>query len=270
MARANRNDIPVEVKKVGPAPAFLAETAGDDSIAILKKHIVLQRLTIIQAMTPSELKNVFPERTTILTPGRILLAEPGTSFKFVPVFFFEEYCKWKDRNDKSEGSPVVDRTFDPTHEIARKALDKNKRMEPYEEGSKMNWRYVEHLNYIGFLYGGDKHETPIVVSFARGENFNGKNFATAISMRKMEGITVPLWAQVWELEVGLHKNRKGQEWWGFDFSPAEPSIITDEQAPSYKAEFIALKEAHAERRIIVDHTGSDEAEDETDTEGQFS
>jgi len=263
------------VKVQGVDPNFLAKyTEEDHSLDTLKEHRIVPRLKIIQAPSDINLKAAFGEGSLIVRPGDTLIckfnAEPKT-FKFVPLFFFVEYAKWldlKDANSKVKG-PIVERVFDSTSPIAIKAKDPNKRREVYEgyehkpENEKYYYRYVEHLRFIGLIYG--EHPlvgTPITLSFERGEFSQGKNFISAIMLRRQmidgQSKQVPLWAQVWQFSVQFKAPDANRKWYGLKFEAADPSIIQESEAEAMRTLNKEFKELFNQQRLLVQEDVADE------------
>jgi hypothetical protein len=169
-----------------------------------------------------------------------------------------------DIDDTSSGMYQA-RTFDEQSDVARRSRDAKLRSEPYgppdKDGKPLYaFRYVEHLVFPGVVYG--EHEiagTVVAISFEKGEFFNGTAFCSAILLRKVGGATVPLWSQVWEMRSRLHKNRVGQQWYGFDyFIPGQP-FIREEEVESFRAQHEELRKQFKDKLIEVDRDdGSDE------------
>ena len=174
-----------------------------------------------------ELKKQFGEGAIVMRPGNQLVCSEGESFLFVPIFFFAEFTKRSDLNDKESPMTLV-RSFDQASDLAQLARDPDKREEVYEghegrpEKDQMKYRYVESLRFAGVIYGD--HEltgTPCSLSFERGEFSQGKNFVSAIRLRKtkvetedgIRAVAVPLWAQVWEIG-SVFRDKGAKKWFG--------------------------------------------------------
>ena len=267
MTSSKRTDTAV-VKVGGDAPSFLQEFVGDadKSLAGMKEYRVLPRAKLIQGMTDATLKEEFGEGAVIMSPGRALVAGARTPFLFAPLFFFTEFCKWRDRRDKS-GSVIVARSADKAGEVAARARNAEQRFEEYAGGpakEPFKYRYVEHLNFAGLVYDPDhfQNASPITVGFSRGEFFTGKNFVSAIMLRKVGGIPAPLWSQVWQLQSNT-RTRADNTWWGIDFQNPERPWITEEQAPFMRGMHEELRNLYAQERLTVDASEADDDESAT-------
>jgi hypothetical protein len=273
------------IKKVeGVDPSFLAQYAEDDkSLDGMGEYRVLSALRIIQNTSKKELKKAFGEGSVIIRPGDALVwAENDDPFLFVPQFFFVEFCKWSDLDDK-ESRNVLERTYNPTSDLAKRSRDPERRFEPYDghedrpDQDQWKYRYVEHLRFPGLIYGDHPLAgTPTTLSFERGEFGQGKNFISAIKLRKQRveidgeerNIPVPLWSQVWSLKVG-HREIGSKQWFGFDFVPADiPLIGETEHQDMYKA-YLELREDHEQKRLLVDDEDLTDDDAETAEQGQF-
>ena len=252
------------IKKVDVNPDYLAKyIEQDDSLDGLKEYRVVPRFKIIQATTDTDLKKNFGEGSVIIRPGDAMICkfeEEPKSFNFVPLFFFAEWAKWRDL--KGTGSMILDRSHDPTSELAIKSKTANTRRElyngheNYEEKDKLYNSYVEHLRFIGVIYGDHPLVgTPVTLSFERGEWGQGKNFISAVSLRRQiiesKFIAVPLWAQVWKLNTIHHAPDQTRKWYGFQFEAAEPSIILPEEAEAMQALHVEFKELFEKSRLMV-------------------
>lgn len=266
------------IQKVsGVDPSYLAHYVEDDhSLEGMEEYRILPRLKIIQSMTDSGLKEAFGEGSVIIRPGDTLVWDKDMPpFSLVPQFFWVEFCKWADRRDV-ESNPVVEKTQDPTSIVAKKARDPEAREEPYEgEGNKKKpkcYRYVEHLNFACVVYGDHPLSgTPVTISFNRGEFGQGRNFISAVRMRRTtieteegnQSIQVPLWAQVWDFSVGF-RDRGEKKWYGFDFTPADPPLVSPEDAAEMREAHEALRELNEKQKLGVDYVDEDEVETDAD------
>lgn len=263
-----------DVAKIHPSagvPDFLRDhMESDTTIADMAEYRVLPRFKVIQSTSASELLKVFDAGDLILSPGNAMVSKVNKKeqvsepFLFVPVFFFVEFCKWSDLKD-TESPVIMVRSFDPSSEVAKFSRDPNKRFEKYKEDSYVA-RYAEHLNFAGFIYGehGLSMETA-VMGFSRGEFTNGRNFISAISIRK-----APLWSQVWSFQTGFRERGADRKWWGVDFSTDEDtSFITDDEVEFFKEQHAELKDLHAKAKLVVDHSDSSARDDDEEAETDF-
>lgn len=252
---------------------FLAEHVEQDhSLEGMEPYRIFPRFKIVQSSSEAELKDKFPEKTVMLRPGDSVVlrhdAKDGESFSFVPHFFFVEFTKMSDRRD-TDAPMILERSFDPDSRLAVCARDKEKRHEIYEgdedkpDKKQKKYRYVEHLRFPGMIYGNSPLAgVPVVLSFEKGEFGQGRNFISAIKLRRMrvdDAMTgVPLWAQVWDLTVGLRQGTEGQ-WYGFDFTPSESPMIAPEHVEEMRGYHMDLLQAHNSQRIRVDGDEEDPA-----------
>lgn len=254
----------------------------DDSLESMKEYRVLPRLKVIQGTSHADLLKIFDVGDIVLSPGNAIVAtvDKKRQLSKVPFFmtfsyFFVEFCKWSDIDDKSSAT-ILERSFDASSEIAKRAKDPKKRFEPYGgsgENHPFEARYVEHLNFAGFIYGDDhpfKGEM-CVQSFNRGEFGTGTRFINVATLRK-----APLWSQVWKASVGFRDKGPKNKWWGIDFSIPEQDdgvqpLISESEVEFFKEASAEMKRLHEARKIIVDHEGTDDRdkEDPPDAESEF-
>lgn len=273
-----KNRTASDLQKVDGVAAILQKySAQDDSLLKLGEYVIVPYVKVIQGMSEQVLKDTFGEGSAILRPGDTLIIKRPEMFKFVPIFFYTLFRKWGDRKDPQM---VMESTYDPLNDIAKKSRDPDLWEEVYPddvtkpEKEQRKFRYVEHLCFIGTLYG----ESPLFgtlcqISFQKGDFRTGRSFATGIQMRKqqiqtddgLKNIPIPLWAQVWEFKV-TQRDRNGNKWWGFD--PCNPSsgdsIIKEEEFPSFNEIYAKLKKAHEASMLRIDGDDSGLSEDETE------
>lgn len=270
------------IKKVDVNPDYLKKYVEEDkSLDALKEYRVVPRFKIIQATTDVDLKKNFGEGSVIIRPGDALISkfeEEPSSFDFVPLFFFPEWAKWRDL--KGTGAMVLDRSFNPASDLAQKSKAANTRRElyegheNYEDKDKLYYAYVEHLRFIGVIYGDHPLVgTPVTLSFERGEWGQGKNYISAVSLRRQivnkESIKVPLWAQVWKMSSMYHAPDQTKKWYGFQFEAAEPSIILPEEAETMQILHTEFKDLFEKQRLMVqDEDSGSEAADEASVKAQ--
>lgn len=276
--KASRNETAIH-KVDGIDPNYLQKYVTEDtSLDNLKEHRVVPRLKIIQATSDTELKKTFGEGTVIVRPGDAMIckyeAEPGF-FHFVPLFFFVEFAKWADLRATS-GPMILDRSHDPTSQLAIKAKDFTKRNEMYDghdklpENERNYYRYVEHLRFIGMIYGDHPLVgTPVTLSFERGEWGQGKNFISAVTLRRqtVDGApsAIPLWAQVWKLMPKFREPDASRKWYGFGFEPAEQAIIAEDEADAMLALHNEFKSLFEQQRLMVQDEPTEPTVDEAAT-----
>lgn len=257
VARKDRTESAV-VKVV---PSFLLDLAQNDaSLEGIVERRVVPRVKIIQQMSDTKIKQQHGEGSAVLPQAGLKLANAGESFLFVPIFFFPEWIKWGDRRD-SNTPAIQERTFDPNTALARRAQSSEDRYEDYGPPPKKNdrplqFRYVEHLNFVGMLYGDNGEQLPIVISFSRGEHYAGRNFCTAITMRRVGKAIAPLWSQVWKMTVNL-RERDGNKWYGIDVSNPDEGTspwVREDEADEFRQQWELFRDLHRQNLVEVDRT----------------
>lgn len=242
---------------------------NDDSFEGIEEYIRIPRIKLVQGMSDEELKDNFNEGSAIIRPGDALICVKKESFDFVPLFRFTEFAKHTDLKDKGKRPMVVQSSFDKSGELAARARDSKLRYEIYEEDEGQDkprkYRYVEHLRFPGVIVGErDLAGTQVVLSFEKGEFNQGVALLNAMRLRKVvvgdQRVTAPMYTQVWSFTPAF-RDRGDKKWWGFDYAPAEPSLIPPTQVDEYRDAHVELKEAFNKKAIIVE---GDEPDDEGD------
>ena len=261
LARSKRTD--TDIEKVNANPNFLAQYIKEDtSLDDLQEHVSVPRFKLIQPTTDADLKATFGEGSAIVRPGDALVVkyegnknmESRTEFDFVPLFFFKEWCTWRDLN--GSGPMILDRSFDPGCNIATWSKNKKTRKVPYpghehlqdDDPTKLYNSHVEHIRFLGTVYGDHPlANTPVVLSFERGEWAQGQNFIDAIALRRIEingeYEKMPLWSQVWRMKTVFHNSETIKKWYGFSFEAAPQSVIRPDEAA-------AMLDAHTKFRLL--------------------
>ena len=246
-------------------PSWLVKAAEKDtSLLGMDEYRILPQFKLIQPTTDQAVKKEYGEGSVLVMPGNALAWKDGDEpFDFVPQFFFVSFEKWSDLKD-TELPMVVEKTFDPTSEIATKSRSKEDRFETYPDNKDRKFRYVERLMFPGVIHGSHTLAgTSVVLAFQCGEFFQGKNFISAIRLRRsiVEGtkINIPLWAQVWSFWPSF-RDRGDRKWFGFDFKPAENPLIGEDEMEEMKADHEELKELHTANRLAVDGDEKDPVE----------
>lgn len=262
-----------EITKVGGTQGWLTKYVEEDkSLQGLGQYVVVPRLKQIQGMTDQAVKAAHGEGSIILRPGDALIAKAGEPFEFNPLFFFTEFTKRSDRRDK-ENPMVIERTFDPNSEIAKRSMNPDKREELYEGHEKKKpqdqWkrRYVQSLCFPGRIVGDHPlagQEATLI--FERGEFTQGRNFISAVTLRRAEvtiddevrKVPAPLWSQVWAF-TPAHRVKGEKQHWGLDFQPGEnDGFIFEDKVEECQQRHIELAKAHDERVLVIDGEPDDE------------
>lgn len=257
-----------EITKVGNVNFLAEHLEADTSLDGMEQFVIIPRFKVVQAMSSAELKEKHGEGSIIVQPGSGLAHKRGDKQQkpllFVPLMFFTEWCKWSDLHDK-ENPSIMERTFDPTSELAKRAADPKLRQEKYSDGTDKKFSYVQHFVFPGIIYGDHPLAgTQVTLSFERGEFNTGRAFISSTRMRrgKMDDgtqVPVPLWAQVWELESNTRKGEKGT-WYGIDPKAPEVPIIDQAQADEFRNAHLELTRLHALNKVKVDHGDPDDEE----------
>ena len=272
-----RTDEPNEVVTVGAAgPAWLAEVSDQESsLDSMQEYRVIPRIKLVQGTSAMELKESFGEGAVILASTQTPIAAKGESFQVVPIFGFTQFAKWSDIKDNQSPS-IFESTYDKGSDLAKRSKDPKLRTEVYGEahdGKPLEARYVEHLCFASMIYSKDHplSGAPAVLSFQRGEFFQGKNFISAMMLRKIGGSQVPMHYQVWEMRSAYRDRGPDQKWWGLDF--ANPPMPEGVEAADYTGPYVTESEAlqmqelykefkadYERNRLIVDRTDEEDVE----------
>lgn len=245
---AKTKDVSEQITKVTPDLALPDFLEGKDikGIKEMEQFIRPPYIKVIQKNASAELLTHFGTADVILSPSNAIITEMErgpkgqivegqiSSFKFVPILFWVEWCTWSPFGLKGQEPMIRYRTIDPNDPIVAKSKSKVLRFEPhpkYPDDPKMNLRHVEHLNFLVCLYNHGLGDEPAVMSFNRGEYFAGTKFASKIKMRKSS-----LFNCVFEAVVTFRPGDGSGDWYGLNIeNPSEGSPwVTKEEQPVFE------------------------------------
>lgn len=246
-------------------PDFMKSADPNKGRELLQEFVVPPRIKVMQ--TNSENAETYPAGTVLLSATKNIIAgkeagEDGDPFLIVPVFFYPEYCIWSPLALKGQVPMILDRSTDPTSDIAKRAKSKELREAKYtvEKHGEIDVRYVEHLNFLCAIYGDHPlRDTVCIMSFSRGEWGAGSRFTNMLDQRK-----APPFGCVFQAQVSAKKrtNAKGS-WYGIDISNPPENIspwVTAQEYADYEAIYDGLAAKHKLGLIKADH---EDPEDET-------
>lgn len=246
------------------APGFM-EADQQMGAELIQTKVRLPFLKLIQKQSSDQMTTDFGVGSAVLLPGGIVVLEwDGPAVRIIPLFFYLEWCKWSPLQMRDSEPMIMERSLDPTSELARRANNPKLRFEQYKD-TDLKCRYVEHLNFLCLFQ--EEHlqiGMPFTLGFSRGEHGTGQRFCNLISMRKR-----PPFGCVFDLAVdpNIRKNAKG-EWRGFKIeNPSErPWVDNQDEYTLLKSEHERLKELHEKREL---ETQYDQDEEEGTQTGGF-
>ncbi len=250
------------IQDTRPAHLMVAQDQGDLGIENMGIHIVPPRLKVVQPTSKGVYAEKFAPGDIVLTPQQLLVTRllfdeeskrpmgHSPEVLFTPLFFFPEYCVW---NPLDRGSlPMIrEQSLDPKSAIAIKARDFKSRSAPCPEMPDKFITYVEHLNFVVMIHS-EELTMPLVMSFSKAEHKVGSNFMTMLQMRR-----TAIYGCQFVFRSQYRESPKGR-WYGIDIDQppvALGSWVTDpDQFERNKQQYLRLKEAHADKALVVDHS----------------
>lgn len=235
------------------APDFM-QADGVAGTAELVNKMRPSWLKLVQKQSADELLTDFGMGSLVLTPEKRLVWAPGDKpRRIIPIFHFSEYLKFSSLLLKDTEPMIVERSFDPNSETARKANDPRlwEEMHPAHQGdSRYSYRYVHALVFMCVFQDPDlQSPLPFTISFSKASFSTGQSLAGKVVMRR-----APLYGCVFELSVDPRprKNTKG-EWRELLIeNPAEEPWVKDpEEYAKYKQLHERLVALHAAGEIEV-------------------
>ena len=222
-----------------PTPSDPTITTG---MELMANYFSPSFVKVIQPISKPPFKPPFKEGDAIAVPNMERIVEMGDAFHFVPVFFYPEFCVHNPIQVQGLNF-IRDRTLDINSDIAKqcKSKDPNDREFDCPENPKFNCLFVEHLNFVIVLldHNSALGDTPLVVSFFKGEWRRGMNFISLLRARKTQHIC----GCRFQCSVSLRVGNQGS-WFGLDILNPEDDQpwITDQK------QFGLLSEMHGQFR----------------------
>jgi hypothetical protein len=210
---------------------------------------------VIQQMTGSPFKPPFNEGDLIIVPDSERIITKDEIFHFAPVFFYPEFCIHNPREGKLEW--IREKTLDPTSDLAKRAKSSDPTINsfPCPENPKYDCKYTQHLNFVIVLLDHDEAigDTPIVLTFHRGEFQRGSKIIKLVKARKIEHI----FACRLQASISLRITAKGQ-WYGLDIINPEDGIclVDEDRKDQFYELYKSIYKTYKERGIDIDYDAS--------------
>ena len=250
------------------APDFMGEEVGQGTEQ-LGNYYIPPYLKVVQKQAENALLEKFnigyvvaiqsPNEPTLLWDSK----EASEPILFTPLFFFVEYATWLPYELKGQDSTILDRSFDPDSEVAKKSRNKATWSEQYKDTGE-NVRHCEHLCFIIRIWNAN-FDDPCVLTFLRGSHKAGRNFANLAKSRRLQnGSVAPLYGCRYQLTTTDASNMKQQEYKVpvVDNPMSEPFVTDPNLYAQLKESHQALKELYESKQIQVNYEEESEGEKE--------
>lgn len=241
------------------APDFMmGET--NEGLEDVSKYQTTPRLTLIQGQSAPERKTEFGEGGVCVMPDGVKVAGSGEEFVVIPLLFWATWECWSDINDQINPM-VMETTMDEGSILARKAKNADLREEVYGDRNEFRKNYVECLNFVVLIEGGEADGTVATMTFSKGEHYSGSKLCSFLKRRKC-----PIYGNRIAFKSNA-RTRNNRSWWGFDFNNPEDgnAFVTSEE------KFMELKTMHRElAQLMKDSTLSVNREEESNSEEETS
>lgn len=158
------------------APAFLANMNDrHEGKKELDGHATVARISVVHGSSDQE-RQAFGVGSLILTPDMVRLANAGEAVAVAPLLMYVTYEKHRDNDDplKQAEGHVIDKTFDPRSDIARRSQHPDTWSEPYPNMPNLNYRYIEAYNYYVQILEGPAAGVVAQVTFSSTSHKYGK------------------------------------------------------------------------------------------------
>lgn len=187
------------------APGF--ENAANESLS-------LPLLFLAQPLTPAVLAGKMKGGDVFLNSDpETALFGMGQAASFIPFFHYREWIEWASRES---GQGMLDRTKDPNSDLAKRAVQEmreRKRRDPNAPKDPTRTSVVEyHVFFI--VFEGEKD--PVALPLAKTKHKKGK---LLFALARKRGVGVPLFGGKYLMEPILDKNKRGDQYFNFDFKP---------------------------------------------------
>ena len=238
-------------------PSYLQQYEGDlaPGQEALSEYTSLQYLKIVADMSKELKKEGFREGTVLLMPAKEVIAEPGDSFTFVPLFF---YPQAELRNPIACEPFVLERTIESTSELMLRARSRNPEERTIQSPTHPDKiaTYTELMCFVIQITSGPCEGSICIATFSKGEFKTGKALATLIRQR---GARIPMFAMQFTAKCGEHRNTE-HTWWGLNFNnPQEPAErwSPEGKMPEYKEIATGFADLLAEGMLLAKDADTD-------------
>lgn len=272
---------PVTTRGVAPAPAHIAQETGPLGTEGMARYVRPPRVKVIQAMTSAELRDAFGLAGVISRPDNVQLIDvqrtkngapdlDATSpLIVVPIGFFVEWLLTSPMETKGTEPFIIERSLDPRSRLAQLSRSAETRKVPHPADPKLFRDVCECLNFYVVLPEVPPYdETPILITFAKGEHSAGTRFVNLIKLRK-----AAMYGCIFELRLAgpdpvqnRRKNAKG-EWYGLEANNPggeDPAWVNDEATyEKYKAMHLAFAQIVKEQKVDVYYDDDDLSPNDT-------
>lgn len=241
-------------------PAHLRESTERLGITTeLRSAIIPPRLVLVQKQSPNSLVKEHGAGSLVVMPGDICLAKEGVKAHIIPVFFWKEFLKWAPYSMKGKMQSVLERTYDPTSELAAICRDPNRRASiecPEAVAIKAKdpvYSYQEHLNFLFVV--PDQLNLRFVGSFSRTAWMAGSQLCGLIEAKHQD-----IFAAKYAI-YSKEETRNGNEF----FSPVfENAGWVDAQLhEALKKVYREVEQQFKERLIDVDYEADYSKDEDT-------
>lgn len=197
-------------------PSFLsniegAPTTWENADA---NDVLTPRIVLCQAMSPVVQEGKAKAGDLIWSDTQEIIVPAGEPLRFIPVHFQKEYLHFGPR---SQGGGLIDRSFDPNGEIARKARQQIRaRMQDTFDANRED-SYIESYNFAVWLPDLNR---PGIIACARSNIKHAKQLNALIYARRLpDGRRAPVYAGVYEV-FSEQEVRRNYRYWVFKFRNA--------------------------------------------------
>jgi len=236
-------------------PDYIKEgTEGLENVE--PRDVMYPRAVLLQALSPSVIEGRGPEfiagAVSNSMTGEIWLKK-NEVINFVPVYHFKQWIRWGDRD---AGESILDSSDDPASELAMSARDMRRR--PLDSGREVV-DVTEYHNFVALfpVYGPHKL---LVISCARTNHKKGRLLLGLAQYRQGR----PLFAGQYEVSTVLETNRRGQQYYVYNFRNA--GWCSKELYPAAEALYASFREL---RMAQVDWKGEQAAATDADGETEM-
>ena len=204
------------------APAYIDK--GEEGLENMTgEDLIIPRLVIMQAMSPAVEEGEHQKGEVINSLTDEVWIGIDEVEPFIPIYHFKEWIQWAPRDS---GGGIVDRSMDPSSELAMSA----KRGEKDEEGNRL---VTEYHNFISVLRS-QGFKKPCIIACAKSNHKHGRKL---LGLAKYRG-NYPLYAGLYDMAAVKEENKQGQKYFAWKFENA--GWVDEEELEEAKAMYGVL------------------------------
>ncbi len=218
-------------------PDYLKDELDDWADRLRAEDIVIPRLTLMQALTPSVQDGPNNAGEIINSASKEIWIGIDEELPFYILLHYNEWIEWGDR-DSNEG--IKAQSLDPAGELAQAWAKREKR---HTQSGKEVYRVTEYHNFIA-LFPHHGMDNPVIIPCCKSNHKHGKKL---LGLMRTRASGRPQWSGRYSVKCESETNTNNQKYKVFEFS--NDGWIDEEHIPDTKRHSATMKDGYRNNRI---------------------